>query len=160
DSFVYVPFNEPDNIWYGGMGSKEQEQFFSDWKTVVEKIKSIHPDARIAGPNFSSYDEEVYRNFFEFANNNDVLTDIVTWHELGDDFFTGWDSRYKDYRSIEDDLGFGPLQININEYARPRDPSNQGNLIQFLAKFERDKVYGALPYWHVADNLNDLVVEN
>jgi hypothetical protein len=160
DTFVYVPFNEPDHIWYGGMSSQAQERFFSDWKTVVEKIKSLHPNARIAGPNFASYNSNVYRNFFKFAKENNVLPDIVTWHELGDNFFSGWNSRYDDYRSIEKELGFGPLEININEYARPRDPSNQGILLQFLAKFERSKVYGALPYWHMADNLNDLVVEN
>jgi hypothetical protein len=160
DTFVYVPFNEPDHIWYGGMSSQTQERFFSDWKTVVEKIKSLHPNARIAGPNFASYNSNVYRNFFKFAKENNVLPDIVTWHELGDNFFSGWNSRYDDYRSIEKELGFGPLEININEYARPRDPSNQGILLQFLAKFERSKVYGALPYWHMADNLNDLVVEN
>lgn len=160
DTFVYVPFNEPDHIWYGGMSSQTQQRFFSDWKTVVEKIKSLHPNARIAGPNFASYNSNVYRNFFKFAKENNVLPDIVTWHELGDNFFSGWNSRYDDYRSIEKELGFGPLEININEYARPRDPSNQGILLQFLAKFERSKVYGALPYWHMADNLNDLVVEN
>jgi hypothetical protein len=160
DTVVYVPFNEPDHIWYGGMNTQAQERFFSDWKTVVEKIKSLHPDARIAGPNFAGYNGTVYRNFFKFAKENDVLPDIVTWHELGDDFFSGWESRYNHYRSIEEELGFGPLEININEYARPRDPSNQGVLLQFLAKFERSKVYGALPYWHMADNLNDLVVES
>jgi hypothetical protein len=31
-SFVYVPFNEPDNIWYNKTDKKAQ--FFSDWKTV------------------------------------------------------------------------------------------------------------------------------
>jgi hypothetical protein len=29
-SFVYVPFNEPDNIWY------KKAQFFGDWKTVSD----------------------------------------------------------------------------------------------------------------------------
>ncbi|UOQ44049.1 carbohydrate-binding protein [Halobacillus salinarum] len=160
DKFVYVPFNEPDHIWYGGMSAETQKRFFSDWKTVVEKIKSIDPHARIAGPNFASYNESVYYNFFKFAKENDVLPDVVTWHELGDDFFSGWNSRYSQYRSIEKELGFGPLEISINEYARPRDPSNQGALLQFLAKFERSKVLGSLPYWHMSDNLNDLVVEN
>ncbi|KQL32709.1 hypothetical protein AN960_22225 [Bacillus sp. FJAT-25509] len=160
NTFVYVPFNEPDQIWYGGMNSEAQARFFSDWKTVVEKIKSLHPDAKIAGPNFASYNSTVYRNFFKFAKENNVLPDIVTWHELGDNFFTGWNARYDDFRSIEKELGIGPLEININEYARPRDPSNQGVLLQFLAKFERSKVFGELPYWHMADNLNDLVVGN
>ncbi|MFB7140629.1 CBM35 domain-containing protein [Gottfriedia sp. NPDC056225] len=160
NTFVYVPFNEPDQIWYGGMNADAQARFFSDWKTVVEKIKSLHPDAKIAGPNFASYNSTVYHNFFKFAKENNVLPDIVTWHELGDNFFSGWNSRYNDFRSIEKDLGIGPLEININEYARPRDPSNQGVLLQFLAKFERSKVYGELPYWHMADNLNDLVVGN
>jgi hypothetical protein len=32
NSFVYVPFNEPDNIWYNK--TNLEAQFFSDWKTV------------------------------------------------------------------------------------------------------------------------------
>src|SRR4051812_885112 len=50
-SYVYVPFNEPDQIWYSGNLAGLE----TDWKTVFQKIRSIDSTARIAGPNFSSY---------------------------------------------------------------------------------------------------------
>jgi hypothetical protein len=42
--FVYVPFNEPDFICYN-IGDKKQ-QFFNDWKTVYQRIRSISQDSR------------------------------------------------------------------------------------------------------------------
>ena len=50
-SYVYVPFNEPDGIWYQG----NLTGLLDDWKLVYQKIRSIDPAARIAGPGFSSY---------------------------------------------------------------------------------------------------------
>lgn len=167
DKFVYVPFNEPDYIWYSNIGGDKavEARFFADWQTVVNKIRNLYMAEGlgrpfIAGPNFASYNNNVFANFFAFAKENDVLPNIVTWYELSDSFFTSWDANYANYRAIEQSLGIGPLEIHINEYARPRDPSVPGMLVQYLSRFERSKVYAELPYWHAADNLNDLVVES
>lgn len=167
DKFVYVPFNEPDHIWYSNIGGNEavETRFFADWQTVVNKIRESYEAESlgrplIAGPNFASYNNNVFANFFAFSKENDVLPDIVTWHELSDSFFSSWEANYANYRAIEQSLGIGPLEIHINEYARPRDPSVPGMLVQYLSRFERSKVYAELPYWHAADNLNDLVVES
>lgn len=167
DKIVYVPFNEPDYIWYSNIGGDKavEARFFADWQTVVEKIRGLYETEGlgrplIAGPNFASFNNNVFADFFTFAKENDVLPDIVTWHELSDSFFTSWDANYANYRAIEQSLGIGPLEIHINEYARPRDPSVPGMLVQYLSRFERSKVHAELPYWHAADNLNDLVVES
>jgi hypothetical protein len=157
-SYVYVPFNEPDFIWYGGqLGG----QFLSDWRTVYQRIRSIDPGARIAGPNFSSYRSGDLRTFMSFARDNGVLPDVVTWHELGNDFFTSWYSHYDDYRAIEDSLGIGDRPISINEYARQSgDLGVPGNLVQYVARFENSKVDGSLAFWTGAGTLNDLVTRN
>lgn len=66
-SYVYVPFNEPDFIWYGGqLGG----QFLSDWQTVYQRIRSQDPGARIAGPNFSRYLSGELQTFLTFARDN------------------------------------------------------------------------------------------
>ena len=101
--FSYVPFNEPDQIWYN-KGDKKQA-FLDDWKTVYRKIKTIDPAARIVGPNFARYDSGFYRDFMASASQHDCLPDVISWHELNDDFFSGWYERYEDFRRIESSLG-------------------------------------------------------
>ncbi len=156
-SYVYVPFNEPDQIWYANnvVGLER------DWKAVFEKIRSIDPTARIAGPNYAHYHAADYRHFMTFAKANKVLPNVMTWHELQDDFFWSWESNLADYRSIETSLGLRELPISINEYGRfSGDLGVPGNLVQWVARFENTKVDGSLAYWTTAGSLNDLVTEN
>jgi hypothetical protein len=156
--FVYVPFNEPDLIWYGGQLTG---QFLNDWRTVYQRIRSIDPGARIAGPGFSRYRSAELRAFLTFARNNNVLPDVATWHELGNDFFTDWNNHYNDFRAIESSLGISPRPITIDEYARQSgDLGVPGNLVQYVAKFEASKVDACLAYWTTAGGLNDLVTRN
>ncbi|MFI7132629.1 hypothetical protein ACIBQ1_43610 [Nonomuraea sp. NPDC050153] len=156
-SYVYVPFNEPDQIWYSG----NLTGFMNDYRTVYRRIRSLDPGARIAGPNFASYRSADIRTFMQFARDNAVLPDVTTWHELGDDFFTSWHTHYADYRAIESGLGISPRPITINEYGRfSGDLGVPGNLVQFVAKFENSKVDGCLAYWTTAGGLNDLVTRN
>ncbi|WP_433428759.1 hypothetical protein [Nonomuraea sp. CA-141351] len=156
-SYVYVPFNEPDQIWYGG----NLTGFMNDYRTVYRRIRSLDPGARIAGPNFASYRSADMRTFMQFARDNSVLPDVTTWHELGNDFFTSWQTHYSDYRAIESSLGISARAITINEYGRSSgDLGVPGNLVQFVAKFENSKVDGCLAYWTTAGGLNDLVTRN
>ena len=156
-SYVYVPFNEPDGIWY----ANDVAGLNADWKTVYQRIRSIDPSARIAGPNFASYRSADIRSFLTAARDGGVLPDVMTWHELGNDFFTDWDNHYNDYRAMEISLGISPRPITINEYGRfSGDLGVPGNLVQFVAKFEKSKVDGCLAYWTTAGGLNDLVTRN
>ncbi len=93
--YVYVPFNEPDGIWYSNLlnyssstGNTVRQKFFSDWKKVYERIRSIDASARIAGPNLTHYDSQFHLDFMSYAKTNNVLPDVMTWHELQNDFFT------------------------------------------------------------------------
>jgi hypothetical protein len=157
--FSYVPFNEPDQIWYNK--SDKKQAFFNDWKTVGQKIKSIDPAARIVGPNFSRYDSSFYRDFLTFARDSRCLPDVISWHELNDDFFPGWYSRYDDYRSIESSLGMSAREICINEYGRSSgDLGIPGKLVQWIARFENSKVDACLAYWTTAGCLDDLVTRD
>jgi hypothetical protein len=86
---------------------------------------------------------------------------VMTWHELGNDFFTDWQNHYNDYRSIESSVGVSARPITINEYGRSSgDLGVPGNLVQFVAKFEASKVDGCLAYWTTAGGLDDLVTHN
>jgi hypothetical protein len=157
--FSYVPFNEPDQIWYNKTDRKQA--FFDDWQTVYRMIKSIDPLARLVGPNLANYDSAFYRNFMAFASQNDCLPDVVSWHELTDDFFAGWYRRFDDFRRIESDLGLPNREICINEYCRIKgDLGIPGQLIQWIVRFENSKVDACLAYWTDAGSLNNLVTRD
>ena len=157
--YVYIPFNEPDWIWYNVNDKKQM--FFNDWKIVYEKIRSLDCIGMIAGPNLQYYDAEFYTDYMTFCKTNDCLPDIVTWHEIRDTFYSDWDAHYCHYRSIEASLGISAKEIVINEYARDKgDLGVPGQLVQFISKFEKYKVDGCLAYWTTAGCLNDLVTLN
>jgi hypothetical protein len=157
--FSYVPFNEPDQIWYNK--SDKKPAFFNDWKTVYQGIRALDPGARIVGPNFARYDSAVYREFLTFARDNACLPDVISWHELNSDFFADWTGHYGDCRGIESSLGLPAREICINEYGRNAgDLGVPGKLVQWMARFEASKVDACLAYWTTAGCLDDLVARD
>ncbi len=167
--YSYVPFNEPDGNWYtnllnyssGSNGAAVRQQFFSDWQAVYNRIRSLDPNARIGGPNLTHYDAQFHSDFMTFAKANNVLPDIMTWHELQNSFFTDYYNNYNHFRGIETSLGLSARPIDINEYGRfSGDLGVPGNLIQWITRFENTKVDANLAYWTTAGALNDLVTEN
>ncbi|MPY50792.1 CBM35 domain-containing protein [Streptomyces acidicola] len=166
DRFVYIPFNEPDQIWYKlGVADQAQyevnrDRFFKDWKTVYQRIRAIDPDARIAGPNEAAYHPRLLRDFLAFAKRENVLPQVMTWHELGSGSLRDFQAHYDDYRALEREAGITPLKINIDEYANRRDLSVPGQLVQWVSMFERNKVYANAAYWDAAGNLSGHVVRS
>ncbi|WP_234121818.1 NPCBM/NEW2 domain-containing protein [Clostridium hydrogenum] len=155
--FVYNPINEPNWIWYGTTGAPEQE-LFRDWKKIYDKIRSLDKTGKIAGPSLSYYNSQFYKEFMTFCKENKCLPDIITWHELDDNFFTSWDNQYNDFRNIEKGLGLSARPICINEYGRINtDIPVPGQLVQYISKFEKSKVDACLAYWTTAGGLCDLV---
>src|SRR5690625_858122 len=157
DRFVYVPFNEPDWIWYG-LNTSDQSQyeanrdrFLADWKTVYERIRAADPDARIAGPNEAYYDRRFLPDFLAWTKEHDVLPDIMTWHQLPAETLPEYRGDYAHYRALEQSLGIDPLPININEWGGNRDLTVPGQMVQWVAMFEDTKVdAGGQAYWNAA----------
>ncbi|MFG2574040.1 cellulosome protein [Streptomyces sp. NPDC048481] len=164
DRFVYVPFNEPDQIWYDlGVEDRQRyeanrDRFFDDWRTVYRRIRAIDPAARIAGPNETGYHHRLMADFLAFARREDVLPHILTWHELSPDALRDFQGHIDDCRSIERRLGIAPLRISIDEYANRRDQSVPGQLVQWVSLFERNKVHANQAYWDAAGDLSGVVV--
>ncbi|MGW0943162.1 CBM35 domain-containing protein [Streptomyces sp. NPDC002623] len=164
DRFVYIPFNEPDQIWYDlGVADQRQyeanrDRFFQDWKTVYERIRAVDPAARIAGPNEAAYHARLLTDFLAFAKRENVLPQVLTWHELDSGSLRDFQEHHDDYRRIERESGVPPLRISIDEYANRRDLSVPGQLVQWVSMFERNKVYANQAYWDAAGNLDGNVV--
>ncbi|MFI9831532.1 cellulosome protein [Streptomyces sp. NPDC051913] len=161
---VYVPFNEPEGNMFGeGEWSYDRtswhtdpRHYFAAWRDVYRMIKDLHPDARIAGPNTCVLYPEV-KGFLRFARDNDVLPDVITWHELSSPAEVR--TNVAVYRSWERELGIGPLPLNLNEYAHNYHLSVPGQMIQWISAIEESKVDADMAYWNIAGNLNDSVVE-
>ncbi len=151
---VYVPFNEPDWIWYGTSLSKINT-FCADWKKVHNMIKSKDPGARIVGPNIMNYSHLFMDTFFTFCKNNNCMPDIASWHALENDFFDNWYNYYADFRKIND-----TIPVHINEYGRKSvngkcDIQVPGRLVQFITRFENSKVFACEAFWTGIGTLND-----
>lgn len=159
---VYVPFNEPDGIWYGNIGwdSNVQNTFNQNWLTVYNLIKSLDPEALIAGTSCANYQSGHMSSWLSFCVQNNCEPDYITWHELQDYDLSSFASNLADYRSIESRVGMSEREIIINEYAPQDHCSDPGKLVNWIALFEENKVSGCLPYWHNAGNLNDIAADN
>ncbi|MFJ6086665.1 cellulosome protein [Streptomyces sp. NPDC092369] len=161
---VYVPFNEPEGNMFGtGEWSYDQvswrtepQPYFAAWQQAYHLIKGLDPEARVAGPNTCELYPEV-RTFLEFAKEQGVLPDVMTWHELSSPDEVR--RNVAKYRELERELGIGPLPVNLNEYAHNYHLSVPGQMIQWIAAVEESKVDADMAYWNIAGNLNDSAVE-
>jgi hypothetical protein len=163
---AFVPFNEPDWIWYDlktadpAQYLTNRDRFLADWAATCLTIRSAHPDALVVGPNEASYDSRFMPDFLSAAKAGDVLPDIVSWHELSPDSLRTYRSSYASFRELEQQLGISPRPVNINEYGNRRDLSVPGQLVQWIAMFEDTKVDACQAYWDIAGNYADNTVQN
>lgn len=161
---VYVPFNEPEGNMFGtGDWSYDKvswlddpQQYFTAWKDTYHLIKSLDPDARIAGPNTMELYDQV-KGFLQYAKDNGVVPDVMTWHELSSPATVR--TNVARYRQWEREIGIGPLPINVNEYGHNYHLSVPGQVIQWVSAIEESKIDADLAYWNIDGNLNDSVVE-
>jgi hypothetical protein len=156
DHIVFVPYNEPDLNWFSGMrtNSTALNNFNSEWRQTHNFIKGIWPEARLAGPNTSSYTDSSLRGFLTYCKANNCLPDVVTWHTLGSPADVR--STVNAYRAVETAAGItSPITINLNEYAHRYHLTDPGQMVQWIAALEDKKVDGNLPYWNINGNLGD-----
>ncbi|HEU5429078.1 MAG TPA: CBM35 domain-containing protein [Actinocrinis sp.] len=158
---VFVPFNEPDGIWYTGLTSSTAStyssalaSFESDWTTVYRRIRADYPAAKIGGPNTAGFDTQFFGDFLTYAKANNVLPDVFTWHELNPGSLATFRGHYATYRAMESARGISTIPINIDEYADRRDLSVPGQMIQWISMFEDEKVYADQAYWDIAGNMS------
>ena len=164
DHVVYVPFNEPEGNMFGtGEWSynrvswlSDPQYFFAAWKEVCQLIRSMDPQARIAGPNTSVLYDQI-KGFLAYAKANDVMPDVMTWHELSSPAAVR--TSVAKYRQWEKDAGIGPLPVNVNEYGHNYHLSVPGQVIQWVSAIEESKIDADLAYWNIDGNLNDSAVE-
>jgi hypothetical protein len=164
DHVVYVPFNEPEGNMFGsGTWSynnvswlDDPQYFFAAWKEVYHLIKDQDPDARIAGPNTSLLFDQV-KGFLQYAEANDVVPDVMTWHELSSPAAVR--TSVAKYRQWEQEVGIGPLPINVNEHGHNYHLSVPGQVVQWVSAIEESKIDADLAYWNIDGNGDDSAVD-
>lgn len=156
--YSFVIFNEPNSIWY----VNDVSRMCKDWLTVYKTIKAINPAIKVAGPNFSSYDGNAYNTFLDYCKRNNCLPEYITWHELSKDKLESFSShcaQVKDYIELYyADSDFEPV-IFVNETVNFDDVGNPGALVNWISIFEEEDVYASLPYWGLANSLNELAAD-
>ncbi len=147
---VYIPINEGTPV--NGASSFEEA-----WRIYYEAIKSADKSACIAGPNDAVYrGHDGMASFLSYCRRNDCLPDVMTWHELAVSSLGSMGEHIADYRRICKSLGIDEIEVVINEYADFSDCGVPGRLVNWISRLEDNEVYGCLPFWHQANNLNDL----
>ena len=164
EAIVYVPINE---------GNPVSGNFFNAWKTYYETIKEADPKAKIAGSNDSEYgwgaQSGDFKDYIQFCADNNCIPDVITWHELGitdladiswhvSDARSKWETTdWSKYNEANGTEGIPEMpQICLNEYQIMDLCGVPGSLVNWIARIEDEKVTGCLPFWHQANNLNDL----
>ncbi|MCX8053250.1 MAG: hypothetical protein N3B12_05530, partial [Armatimonadetes bacterium] len=64
--------------------ARDYDSYLEMWRRTVRRIRSSDPKAEIVGPSICSYNAEWLQRFLLWAKSNDVLPDIVSWHEFND----------------------------------------------------------------------------
>jgi len=140
-TFQYDIWNEPNstNPFWGAAGG--QSQWFEAYKRCVNIIRGILPGAVIVGPSVGPYDETYLQQFLTYAKANSVLPDRLSWHE----FFGGSEveGHVTAMRTYMDNNAITRIPISINEYAGPTQFYSPGQLVWYLAAFERAGVDSA-----------------
>lgn len=165
-AIVYLPINEGAPQVDAKTGTSDNHQsFYDSWKLYYDAIKEADPKATVGGPNDAAYGHwrpGGMKEFLEFCAENDCWPDVQTWHQLddGEEAFERYPNEVSEYRQLAKDLNMPESTIVINEYATMEACGVPGMLIRYISMIERNKTYACLPFWHQANNLNDLAADS
>lgn len=103
----YDIWNEPD---IGYFWRRDEATFRETWKRAVNRIRLLDPEATIVGPSFATYGDGV-KNFLLNAKADNVLPDVLAWHEFGSFF----NARVTNARTFMAANGIDINRISLNE---------------------------------------------
>ncbi|OZD47394.1 hypothetical protein CH252_21190 [Rhodococcus sp. 06-1477-1B] len=175
EKFVFIPFNEPDWIWYGlnsprysgylvngGQPDSFTPNGESDWKAAWDTITAAyarHGLARpmIAGPGDSIYMGEArITEFMKAAKASGTVPDVYVWHELGG--YSWMPDRMASYKRAASAAGIADADIppvNVTEYGSITDMSGPSSLLHWFSSFEAAKVDAQTAYWTASGVMSD-----
>lgn len=148
-------WNEPDHKYFW---APDFDRFLEMWKRSVRKIRALDTKAVIVGPSTAGFRTNLLDKFLLYAKENDVLPNILSWHELN--------SKEGGYRPIPDHVTrmrefmkehqIKIDRISINEIIGPGHQYNPGAAVWFFHLLEKAGVESAChACWGDEDNMSN-----
>lgn len=131
-------WNEPNSRYFWG---RDRAQFFETWKRAYQKIRTIDSRATIVGPSISRYDKAWIEDFLNYAKDNSVVPDLLSWHEFGSP--RDIPDHVDEMRSFAGGNGIDLRGVSINECISAQQQLNPGVTVQYLAGLDRAGVDSA-----------------
>ena len=146
-------WNEPDWTW----DTAAAGSFTAGWARTFDEVRADDPSAVIQGPSYSTFNASWMTTFLTAAKASGTVPNILSWHEL--DGAGSIPADVASAKSIEASLGIGPLPIAIEEYGESSQVGIPGDLVGYIANFERSGVSNAeLAFWNEYGTLGDTLV--
>jgi len=147
-------WNEPDWTW----DTSDAGPFDAGWARTFDEVRADDPSAVIQGPSTSTFNASWMTTFLTDAKASGTLPNIISWHELN-----GAGSIPADVasaESIEASLGISARPIAIEEYGESSQVGIPGDLVGYIANFERSGVNNAeLAFWNHYGTLGDTLTD-
>ncbi len=185
DVLVYLPINEGTPVRSEVEGEDPRNAF----EAYYTAIKEVDPLATVGGLNPAEYSWthvppqwqwDGWHTLLSYLYDKDALPDVVTWHQLErnedrykndiEEFnhlrniFAGEGNEGEYYGKVNgkdvDKIPADTPKIVINEIAQSDECGVPGALVSWIGRLEDAEAYGCLPFWHQADNLNDLAADS
>ena len=142
-------WNEPDNADFWG---RSQAQFFETWKHAFQRVRAKDPNAVIVGPSIAYFVTQGanptragwLKAFLLYARDNNVLPDIVSWHEMVNaKEIPAQVQMVRDFMAAN---GIADRPIDVNEYQGPGADLMQspGNAVRFISNLENTNIRSAI----------------
>ncbi len=185
DVLVYLPINEGTPVRSEVEGEDPRNAFEAYYKA----IKEVDPLATVGGLNPAEYSWthvppewqwDGWHTLLSYLYDQNAMPDVITWHQLErnenrykDDveefthlrnIFAGEGNEGEYYGKVNgkevDKIPADTPKIVINEIAQSDECGVPGALASWMGRLEDAEAYGCLPFWHQADNLNDLAADS
>ncbi|MFI6460126.1 RICIN domain-containing protein [Streptomyces sp. NPDC050538] len=151
---AYELWNEPDWTW----NTSAAGAFDAGWATTYREVRAKDANTPVQGPSYSAWNQSWMSTFLTDAKASGTLPDIVSWHELQGS--SGIAAHVAAYRSLESSLGISPRPISIEEYGTTSEVGVPGQLVGYVAKFERAGIHDAeLAFWNHYGTLGDTLTD-
>ncbi|MGQ4431746.1 RICIN domain-containing protein [Streptomyces sp. SAS_260] len=151
---AYELWNEPDWTW----NTSAAGAFDAGWATTYKEVRAKDANTPVQGPSYSAWNQSWMSTFLTDAKASGTLPDIVSWHELQGS--QGIAAHVAAYRALEASLGISPRPISIEEYGTTSEVGVPGQLVGYVAKFERAGVHDAeLAFWNHYGTLGDTLTD-
>ena len=151
---AYELWNEPDWTW----NTSAAGAFDAGWATTYKEVRAKDANTPIQGPSYSAWNQSWMSTFLTDAKASGTVPDIVSWHELQGSQNIA--AHVAAYRALETSLGISPRPISIEEYGTTSEVGVPGQLVGYVAKFERTGVHDAeLAFWNHYGTLGDTLTD-